>query len=192
MVAFGIPYNAKYHQRTAVTRNASLHFTLCTLWPLTASQTIKHIDIWKWLLVGVVIWVNTPLMSNQWTLGSCPSTSNGCFCSLRRAKAIPASLDWSVLAAKLHSQHGGIHTMNKSAKQCYYQPAAHEACGRLVLSYKFEMDTEKQRQRRHVVARWTESGNSSFSWYLQSRYPTENSCQESCWVDRSIQGPADC
>ena len=47
------------------------------------------------------------------------------------------------------------------------------------------MDTEKQRQLRRDDARLTESGNaslaeaSSYSWYIQSCYPTENGCQES-------------
>ena len=36
------------------------------------------------------------------------------------------------------------------------------------------MDTKKQRQCRRDDMRLTESGNASFSWYLQSRYPTEN------------------
>jgi len=54
------------------------------------------------------------------------------------------------------------------------------------------MDTEKQRQRRCDDARLTESGNTSFSWYLQTRYPTENGCQESSWVDWSVQVPAKC
>ena len=49
-----------------------------------------------------------------------------------------------------------------------------------------DTDTEKQRQCRHDDARLTESGNTSFSWYLQSRYPTENGCQRAFeWIRAS-------
>ena len=48
------------------------------------------------------------------------------------------------------------------------------------------MDTQKQRQRRRDDAKRTESGNASFSWYLQSRYPQRTAARRALeWIGAS-------
>jgi len=60
--------------------------------------------------------------------------------------------------------------------------------------YEFELDTEKQRQFRCDVARLIENGNARSKQLLvmptESLTNRENGCQESSWVDWSVEGPA--
>jgi len=56
--------------------------------------TIKHTDLWEWLLVVVVI-VNEHTIDVETYRASYPCSSNGCFHNLMRAKVVHTSLDCS-------------------------------------------------------------------------------------------------
>ena len=58
-------------------------------------------------------------------------------------------------------------------------------------SYDFEMDTEKQRQRRRDDTRLTESGNAR-SEQLNTRgaYRVTNQQSWHAWVDQNVKAPA--